>query len=96
MRALLPERIEPYGRVSSSVNSQSAMSCCWSSSCVGFAGPMVPEGGGGRCPFSSMPFRAAAVLVVVWVGGLDPAWFVLLGGLLVLRVDDVSIAAFAI
>ena len=57
---------------------------------------MVPEGGGGRCPFSSMPFRAAAVLVVVWVGGLDPAWFVLLGGLLVLRVDDVSIAAFAI
>ena len=79
MRALLPERVEPFGRASSSASSQSAKSCCWSQSCAWFMGHVVPEGGIGSCPFPVASARASAVQVVVWAEDPDTLYFAMLG-----------------
>jgi len=69
MRDLLLGRVEPSGSASSSVSSQSTMSCCSSSSWVGSLGPGVLEGGVGRpCYVVSAPTSAAPS--AVWKRGV--------------------------
>ena len=95
-RPLLHESVEPSRNASLSMSSQFAMSCCWSSSCAGFTGHVVPEGGAGSFPVPAMPARAASGPVVVRAESPDPFCFVALELLAVLRAVALYAAALAI
>jgi len=71
MRDLLLERVEPSGRASSSMRSQSIMSCCWSFSWVGSLGPVVLEDVVGS-PCFDVPALASAAPVAIWEGVSAP------------------------